>query len=315
MPRERGRFAPSPSGPLHCGSLIAALASFLAVRSRGGEWLVRIEDLDKPREMPGAAADILYTLERLGLTWDGPVLYQSRRGERYDAALERLRAWLYPCACSRREIARHATAGVDGPVYPGLCRHVPFPTKGPATLRVRTDDQPITFQDGVYGPCTQRLESQIGDFVVRRADGLFAYQLAVVVDDAEQGVTQVVRGSDLLSSTPRQIYLQRLLGFPTPAYTHLPVVMDRHGQKLSKQTGAAPLDLRRPAAMLIHALEFLGQRPPPALARAKAATVLTWALEQWRPARIPALPGQSWPASSDPEAVHRPEKYTDVYSG
>ncbi|MCP5459099.1 MAG: tRNA glutamyl-Q(34) synthetase GluQRS [Gammaproteobacteria bacterium] len=215
MPCERGRFAPSPSGPLHFGSLIAALGSFLAIRSRGGEWLVRIEDLDKPREAPGAAADILHTLERLGLFWDGPVLYQSRRSEHYEAALERLRDRLYPCVCSRRDIANAAVQGVEGPIYPGRCRRVSAPVNRPAALRVLTDDRPITFHDQFHGCYTQRLESGDRRFHIRRADGPFAYRTGCG-DDAAQGITQVVRGSDLLSSTPRQIYLARLAQFHLP---------------------------------------------------------------------------------------------------
>lgn len=285
----RGRFAPSPSGPLHFGSLIAALGSFLMARAQGGEWLVRIEDIDTPRVVAGTADDILDTLERFGLTWDGPVLYQSRRTEQYRAALERLRALgvAYPCSCSRREVAQSVGAG---PLYPGICRNGVRQPGRPASIRLRTPRQVIAFQDRIQGPFSQCLETAVGDFVIHRADGLFAYQLAVVVDDAAQGITQVVRGCDLLDSTPRQIYLQHLLALPTPGYGHLPVAADRSGAKLSKQTRAAPLDKSRPGPALMAALEFLAQSPPRALARAAVPTILAWALAHWRPERIPAVP-------------------------
>lgn len=292
----RGRFAPSPTGPLHFGSLIAALGSFLEARRRGGEWHVRIEDVDTTRAMPGAADAILRTLERCGLPWDGPVLYQSRRTEIYRAALERLlRAGLaYPCTCSRRELARCPRGGDGSPLYPGHCRAGVRQPARPHAIRLRATDATLAFRDAVQGEYRQRLASEVGDFVIRRTDGLFAYQLAVVVDDATQGITQVVRGSDLLSSTPRQIYLQRLLDFPTPEYAHLPVAVDRRGAKLSKQTGAAPLDPGNPAPALWAALRFLGQAPPSELARESPATILAWAGAHWRPQRIPTVLSHYW---------------------
>ena len=233
-----GRFAPSPTGPLHFGSLVAALASWLDARAAEGRWLVRIEDLDPPRAVPGAADEILRTLDRLGLGWDGPVLYQSRRSASYEAALESLDT--YWCGCTRREIADssigRATDGAQ--IYPGTCRTGLAPGKTPRALRLRTGGEEIAFTDRVQGPQRQILEREIGDFVLLRADGQFAYQLAVVVDDAEQGVTDVVRGADLLDSTPRQIFLQRLLGYPMPRYLHVPAAVNQAGEKLSKQTGA-----------------------------------------------------------------------------
>ncbi|MDH3513872.1 MAG: tRNA glutamyl-Q(34) synthetase GluQRS, partial [Gammaproteobacteria bacterium] len=240
----RGRFAPSPTGPLHFGSLVAAVGSFLQAKSRGGEWLVRMEDLDPPREAPGAAADILRTLEAFGLHWDGEVLYQSRRHDVYQASLEKLKARneIYPCACSRREIADSSVGGVDGPVYPGTCRNGIAPGRAPRAWRVKVDGQQVEFLDAVQGKLARDLAVDFGDFVVRRADGFFAYQLAVVVDDAAQGITEIVRGADLIESTPRQIHLQRLLNLPMPDYLHLPVVLNEKGEKLSKQTNAAPLD-------------------------------------------------------------------------
>ncbi len=289
----RGRFAPSPTGPLHFGSLIAALASFLEVRRRDGEWLLRIEDVDTPRSAPGAADAIMRALDRHGLHWDGSVWYQSQRRDGYQAALEQLlRAGLaYPCTCTRQELATHPIRARDGsPIYPGHCRHGIRQPGRPATIRLRVGDAPLAFQDALRGPYEQRLDQEVGDFVIRRADGLFAYQLAVVVDDAAQGITQVVRGSDLLDSTPRQIHLQNLLGLPTPLYTHLPVAVDRHGHKLGKQTGAAPLDLDKPGLALMAALHFLGQNPPPDLSGAPPPAILAWARACWRLERVPAIP-------------------------
>ena len=265
-----GRFAPSPTGPLHFGSLVAAVGSYLHAKTAGGLWRLRIEDLDPPRETPGAVANILTTLERFGLQWDGEVVYQSQRGALYQAALDQLIAGghAYRCACTRKEIADSALHGIEGPVYPGTCRDgIPEGKEGRA-WRVRTDGD---------------LERQVGDFVVRRADGLWAYQLAVVVDDADQGVTEVVRGADLLDSTPRQVHLQRLLGLPTPRYVHLPVVLDEHGRKLSKSTAAIPLGAGHEAAALWEALAFLGCEPPTELKTAHATEpVWQWALENWR---------------------------------
>jgi glutamyl-Q tRNA(Asp) synthetase len=289
MPRCRGRFAPSPTGPLHFGSLVAALASFLDAKSRGGAWLVRIEDLDPPREMPGAAAAILRTLDACGLQWDGSVVYQSRRAEHYQAALDGLRrdGHVYACTCTRREIADSAITGIEGPVYPGTCRNRTIRATAPHASRARVAGAHIEFEDEVQGTVSQQLERDIGDFVLRRADGLFAYQLAVVVDDDDAGITRVTRGADLIDSTPRQIFLQRLLGMSTPDYLHVPVATNAAGDKLSKQTRARPIDEGNPSPVLTNALEFLGQHPPKDLAHTSTATVLGWALEHWLPAAIP----------------------------
>lgn len=283
-----GRFAPSPTGPLHFGSLVAALASWLDARAAGGRWLVRIEDLDGPRARPGAADDILRALERLGLGWDGEVAYQSRRTGLYESALQKLRDRCYWCGCSRREISDSSLglASDGAAIYPGTCRDGLPPGRPPRALRVRVDEAPVRFVDRVQGPCEQVLSREVGDFVLWRADGPFAYQLAVVVDDAEQGVTDVVRGADLLDSTARQIYLQRLLGLPMPRYLHVPVVLTAAGEKLSKQTGAPPLDLARPQAEIGRALAFLGQPP---------AASLEEALAHWQPALIPAQRGRPAP--------------------
>ncbi len=343
----RGRFAPSPTGPLHFGSLVAAVGSFAEARVRGGEWLVRMEDLDRPREVPGAAADILRTLEAFGFAWDGEVLYQSRRAAAYAAALAQLQAsgLTYPCGCSRREIAAAASAvGPEGPIYPGTCRPPqtwdppavspgapPVPVFSPATvpapepvsslvtasvsppvatpisspssspvtappispvtsrraaLRLRVETPPIAFHDRVQGPVSQNLVTEVGDFVLRRADGLFAYQLAVVVDDAFQAITDVVRGADLTRSTPRQMLLQRHLGLPTPTHAHLPLARDRQGRKLSKSDAAAPVDPRAPLPALLRAWAFLGQ---PALTERPVTPAEFWsmALGRWDLARVP----------------------------
>lgn len=275
-----GRFAPSPTGPLHFGSLIAALASWLDARAAGGRWLVRIEDLDAPRVQPGAADGILHTLDRLGLGWDAAVIYQSKRAASYRSALAALEQHTYWCGCTRREIADSALGlAADGAqIYPGTCRAGVAAGKVPRALRLRTAGESISYTDRVQGPQVQELDRQIGDFVLLRADGQFAYQLAVVVDDAEQGVTDVVRGADLLDSTPRQIHLQRLLGTTTPRYLHVPAAVNAAGEKLSKQTGARAVETGAEQT-LRRALAFLGQAQTDDLAQA---------VRDWNPALIPA---------------------------
>lgn len=255
----RGRFAPSPTGPLHAGSLVAALASWLDARAHDGAWLVRMEDIDPPREVPGAAPDILATLADFGMSPDEPVLWQSTRSDAYAEALARLQASgsVYGCSCTRAEIGAAAQAlGLAPGVYAGTCR---AGARGPArALRLRVDDAVIGFVDRWHGRMVQSLADAVGDFVVRRADGLWAYQLAVVVDDAAQGITDVVRGADLLDNTPRQVLLQRALGLPTPRYLHVPVVLSDAGEKLSKQTGARALDRAAPLQELERAWQHLG---------------------------------------------------------
>lgn len=257
-----GRFAPSPTGPLHKGSLVAALASHLDARAHRGQWLVRIEDIDEARTVPGAAEDILHTLQVFGMHWDGEVVWQSRRKDLYKTAFECIGRHVYPCGCTRREIAdsRIGIACDGATIYPGTCRGGLAPGRAPRAYRLRVPDQGsdvTSFDDRWIGRVTQTLTTEVGDFVLKRADGFWAYQLAVVVDDAEQGVTDVVRGADLLDSTPRQIYLQRLLGYPTPRYLHVPVVTNASNEKLSKQTGAKALDLARPLDELREAARFL----------------------------------------------------------
>jgi len=285
----RGRFAPTPSGPLHFGSLVAALGSCLEARSQGGEWLVRMEDVDPPRVVSGAADAILRTLEAYGFEWDGAVMWQGRRGEAYRAALEGLMdsGRIYGCACSRRMLAEAAQRGVDGPVYPGTCRgRRPEPD---AALRLAVPDQRVVFEDAALGRVACDVGRECGDFVLRRGDGVYSYQLAVVVDDAAQGITHVVRGADLLASTPRQIVLQQVLGVATPAYMHLPVVLDGEGFKLSKQTLAAPLDDARPVPALMRAADCLGL----VLEKTESlAEFWSQAREAWRGASLPPLRGK-----------------------
>ena len=256
----RGRFAPSPTGALHAGSLVAALASWLDARAHEGSWLVRIEDLDPPREAAGAAADIIDTLAAFGMASDEPVLFQSDRAAAYEAALQRLQQMglVYGCACSRKDIdAMEAQSGVLQGVYPGTCR---TGTRGrPArAIRVRVPAETFGFDDRARGAFAQQLERDVGDFVVRRADGLWAYQLAVVVDDAAQGITDVVRGADLIDNTPRQIFLQCALGYATPQYMHVPIMTNQAGEKLSKQTGAQPVDRFNGLSELERAWQHLG---------------------------------------------------------
>lgn len=303
-PVYRGRFAPSPTGPLHFGSLLAAVASYLEARCHNGVWLVRMEDLDPPREVPGAADDILRTLSAFGMESDEAVLYQSRRHAAYSESWEHLRTIgaSFPCTCSRAALRATRDAGTlnepftGGPVYPGTCRKKPPSLDQPAAWRIQVPDAVITFEDAVQGRQRQNLARETGDFVVRRRDGLFAYQLAVVVDDAFQRITHVVRGSDLLSSTPRQIYLQQLLGLAQPDYRHTPVATLVSGEKLSKQTGARALDPTQANAQLYAALHFLGQPVPGELAAAPLAELWEWAMANWQAARIPSCLAHPAPA-------------------
>jgi glutamyl-Q tRNA(Asp) synthetase len=287
----RGRFAPSPTGPLHLGSLLAAAGSWLDARAAGGEWLVRIEDLDPPRESPGAVGDILRALEAFHLWWDGEVLYQSRRVAAYEAVLADLRTagWAYPCICSRKSIeAANRRRGRPGErSYPGTCRILPpGRVRKTRVLRVRTPNEPVAVIDRLQGRFEQWLERDVGDFVLRRREGYIAYQLAVVVDDALQGITDVVRGTDLLDSTPRQVWLQHLLAYRRPGYMHLPVLTAPNGEKLSKQTGATAVDTRRGGDIAWRVLALLGQAPPPELRGAPPAELWAWGAANWRPQQL-----------------------------
>nr|WP_101128080.1 tRNA glutamyl-Q(34) synthetase GluQRS [Neisseria meningitidis] len=285
-----GRFAPSPTGLLHIGSLLTAAASYADARSNGGKWLVRMEDLDPPREMPGAASHILHTLEAFGFEWDGEVAYQSRRYALYEETLCRLKTagLVYPCHCSRKDWQAGAKRGADGFVYNGRCRHLDqrpaLQGKQPA-WRIRVPDRVISFSDGIVGGYAQNLAGDIGDFVLLRADGYWAYQLAVVADDAEQCVTHIVRGQDLLVSTPRQIYLQQCLGVPTPRYAHLPLLTNTQGQKWSKQTLAPALDLNRREQLLRQVFRYLNLPEAPEADR--PAELLDWAVAHWDMDKVP----------------------------
>jgi glutamyl-Q tRNA(Asp) synthetase len=282
-----GRFAPSPTGPLHFGSLVAALGSCLEARVRGGRWLLRMEDVDEPRCSVEAADNILRTLDACGFAWDGPVLVQSHRKARYRQALEHLQSdgRIYGCACTRRELSDSALAPDGAAIYPGTCRNGLPAGKTARTWRLRVEDRVICFDDALQGQHCQNLAREVGDFVLLRADGYFAYQLAVVVDDADQGITHIVRGADLLDSTPRQTYLQQCLSLPTPAYAHLPVALNCKGEKLSKQTRAASVEAGAP--VLVEALNFLGQRAPCELASARVPEVWDWALAHWELVAVP----------------------------
>lgn len=288
--RYTGRFAPSPTGPLHFGSLVAAVGSYLDARANDGRWLLRIEDVDAPRTVEGSADSILRTLERFGFEWDGEIVWQSQRLDAYAEALETLRraGQVYPCACTRREIADSALGRDGSRVYPGTCRTGLPEGRSARAWRVRAEGR-VRFEDAVQGWREEDLATEVGDFVVLRADGQFAYQLAVVVDDAEAGITHVVRGADLLDSTARQHHLQTLLGYPTPSYAHLPVVVNAANEKLSKQTLAAAIDMADVGATWRAALVFLGHHPPAALNGAPALEIRRWAIAHWSLARVPRV--------------------------
>jgi glutamyl-Q tRNA(Asp) synthetase len=286
----RGRFAPSPTGPLHLGSLVAAVGSYLQASTQNGQWLLRIEDLDPPREQPGATEQIIKTLDQYGFEWDEAISYQSQRYEYYQNALEQLIRddHCFACACSRKTVQTQAEImGVAPHIYPGICRERSAINPSNDAIRVRAHNQQIHFDDLLQGRQTIDLATEVGDFVIRRADGLYAYQLAVAVDDAAQGVTEVVRGSDLLSSTPHQYYLQQLLGYPHPQYLHLPLLINRQGEKLSKQTFAEAIEVKDAARNLVLVLQFLGQNPDIALARATPKDIWSWAMENWKIEAIP----------------------------
>lgn len=267
------------------GSLVAAVASYLDARSNRGRWLLRMEDLDPPREPAGAADRILDQLQTFGLDWDGEVLYQSTRHNAYEEALSELgRAGMtYACDCSRRRVREL------GSVYDGRCRSRGARVGSPHAIRLRVEPETIAFVDAIQGDYGQDMASEVGDFVIRRKDGLFAYQLAVVVDDAWQGVTHVLRGYDLIDSTPRQLYLQRLLGLPAPAYAHIPILVDRRGDKLSKQTFATAIAAAEAGRTLRRALAYLGLETPAGLAGADCAALLDWAIGHWELQRVPKL--------------------------
>ena len=277
-----GRFAPSPSGPLHFGSLIAAIGSYLRARAQQGSWLVRIEDIDPPREQPGAAAQILRTLERFSLHWDGEVIYQSQRHERYQAILDELyqQGKTYHCCCTRAQIQ------AAGGFYPGTCRDKQYPPLN-AAVRLRVDAPCLSFQDQLLGLITVEPRLASEDFILKRRDGLFAYNLAVVIDDADCGVTEVVRGADLLEPTVRQITLYQQLGWSVPSWLHLPLALQQNGLKLSKQNHAPAIDELPVVETLCQALLFLGQTLPDNITDMTAESLLHWAVEHWQLSSIP----------------------------
>ena len=280
-----GRFAPSPTGPLHFGSVIAAVASYIDARANQGRWLVRMEDLDPPREPPGAAANILRQLTQLGLQWDGEVLYQSQRLETYTLALQELidNDLCFRCDCSRSKIKS------SGSIYDGACRHRASPPEQEYAVRIKTQDTLIEFQDLIQGVHRQNLDTEVGDFIILRKDKLFAYQLAVVVDDEYQGITHVVRGFDLLDSTPRQVYLQQLLNYTTPCYGHIPVIVNASGDKLSKQSFAPSADAENASHLIFQCLALLGQAPPADLLNSDPDSQLRWGIEHWDIQAVPKL--------------------------
>jgi glutamyl-Q tRNA(Asp) synthetase len=281
-PPYTGRFAPTPSGYLHFGSLVAALASYLDARAVNGRWLLRMEDLDPPREVPGAQAAILRTLEQYGLEWDGELVYQSQRHDAYREVVQRLfsQGLAYACTCSRKQLE-----GYDG-IYPGLCRNAGHAQED-AAIRLRVPELSYRFDDRVQGQFQQHLGRESGDFVIQRRDGLYAYQLAVVLDDAWQGVTDIVRGADLLDSTPRHLYLQELLGLAQPRYLHVPLIIQPDGHKLGKSYRSPPLQGHEAGPLLLRALRALGQQPPAELVGAAPRELLAWATAHWHATEIP----------------------------
>lgn len=280
-----GRFAPSPTGPLHVGSLVAAVASYCDAKANGGTWLLRIEDLDTPRNVLGAAEHIVQTLAAFGFEWDGEIVYQSQRVRHYEEALTQLKLQhlVYPCTCSRKEIADSSHQhGIEGLIYPGTCLKQAIKPHAQAAWRVRVNDFSVHFEDGIQGTVVQSISTDIGDFILKRADGVFAYQLAVVVDDALQGITHIIRGADLLNSTPRQLYLQQVLGYLSPSYGHIPVVINTQGEKLSKQTKAAAIEASQASKQLFLTLQLLNHQPPADLRNAPVTTLWQWAIAHWQ---------------------------------
>jgi len=289
-PKYRGRFAPSPTGPLHFGSLLAAVSSYAQAQQHQGKWLVRIEDVDLPRCDSTSTSLILKALEAYGMYWDEEIIYQSQRNEYYEAALDLLTTQndTYGCACTRKEINKTITTRNPVSIYPGTCRDGIAKGKTARSIRIRTNNTEVSFIDVVQGRFSQCLGRDVGDFIIKRADNLFAYQLAVVVDDELQGITEVVRGSDMLDSTPRQIFLQQRLKYFTPDYVHIPLAANPDGCKLSKQAMAPAVNVTEPRPTLIKAFNFLGQQVPNELSNANIESIWEWAIENWSVKKIPA---------------------------
>jgi len=291
----RGRFAPSPTGPLHKGSLVAAIASYLEAKSHKGVWLIRMEDVDELRNVKGAADSILRSLQAFGFEWDESILYQTQRKAAYRDAIETLQKQnlIYPCTCSRNFLRARATQhkiknGLLGNIYPGTCSSKLFSemTSDSYATRLKVNNQVIRFNDTLLGETEHNLKTDLGDFIIRRRDGLFAYQLAVVVDDAYQNITHIVRGADLLDSTTRQRYLQNCLNYSHQHYTHLPLIRCKRGDKLSKQTGAQPIGEKADTPLFVDCLKFLNQNPPDQLEYESLNTVWEWALKNWQLSKI-----------------------------
>ncbi|THB72330.1 MAG: tRNA glutamyl-Q(34) synthetase GluQRS [Gammaproteobacteria bacterium] len=293
-----GRFAPSPTGPLHFGSLVAAVGSYLEAKTNHGKWLLRVEDIDPPREVKGATKNIISTLEQFGFEWDEHITYQSRRYEIYQEYIDQLlhRSLAYSCGCSRKEIAKTATRSANGLIYPGTCR-IGLGNKEPRSVRLLTENIDINFHDLVQGVIIQNLETESGDYVIKRADGLYAYNLAVVIDDQLSGITDIVRGHDLLACTCQHIYLQRVLHFDTPRYAHLPIAINKSGQKLSKQNLAKEIDTHNKAQALFNALTFLNQNPDKQLLESDLDSIWNWSIENWN---IGAIKGVKEKPAIDP---------------
>jgi glutamyl-Q tRNA(Asp) synthetase len=282
----RGRFAPSPTGAVHYGTLVAAVGSYLQAKKNSGKWFLRIDDIDLTRKIEGADTAIIETLEAFGFEWHGEIIYQSSQTKYYQQALEQLmsQSLVFPCLCSRKQLAAS-----NSEVYPGTCRHRQLPENKQHALRIRAKNIDISFNDAVMGAQRQNIEKQCGDFIIKRRDGLFAYQLAIVVDDAMQNISEIVRGGDLLDSTPRQIYLQQLLHYPTPAYCHLPLAIDAAGNKISKSTGATRINIENKEKLLLSVLDFLGQQPPDELAKCALNDIWAWAIKHWQISLVPAV--------------------------
>ena len=279
-----GRFAPSPTGPVHFGTLVAAVGSYLQAKKNNGQWIIRMEDVDATRKVDGSDTEILNTLDAFGFEWHGEIIYQSEQTEHYQHALEMLleQSLVFPCICSRKQLAKS-----DSELYPGTCRSRKFPEQSEHALRLFAKKISIEFDDLIMGKQSQNMAQQCGDFVIKRRDSLFAYQLAVVVDDARQNITEIVRGSDLLDSTPRQIYLQQLLNYPTPAYCHLPIAVDSDNNKISKSEGAAKVDIKNREKLLCDVLKFLDQNPPAGLSASSINDIWSWAMAHWDVTRVP----------------------------
>ena len=283
-PTYKGRFAPSPTGPVHYGTLIAAVGSYLQAKSNKGRWFLRMDDIDLTRKVEGADTQIIKTLEAFGFEWHDKIIYQSRQIKHYEQAIEQLieQSLVFPCLCSRKQIAESGTG-----IYPGTCRERHYPEKKQHALRILAKNNDIEFIDKVMGKQSQNIARDCGDFIVKRRDGLFAYQLAIVVDDARQNITEIVRGADLVDSTPRQIYLQQLLHYPTPGYCHLPLVVDAAGNKISKSEGAAKINIKSKEKQLVNALRFLGQNPAEDLAKSSINDIWLWAIKHWKINSVP----------------------------